>query len=332
MTTHHRVPAGLAYPTGWFALGFSGELKPGRVVTSRIAGGDIVLYRTRSGTVHATDPFCPHLGAHLGHGGGVEGEDIVCPFHGFAFAPDGRCARVPGGTNPPRAVLTKRPVREVDGMIFVWWNSQGSPPAWEPGADTLTGYSRQITHMYPPLQGHIQDAAENAADLAHFSKIHGWHNAKVTVADFSTPISTTEISATYHGLPILVRIVQHGLGQITGLATVPSLGVRAHLKGFPVQTEPDQWVLRTAESVKVDAIRHLPFRQGIHLAVNHAAQRWWTIPQQMRDIVIWTTKTYLEHPRLSSADGPIMAMRRWAAQFYDHSMTALKQAEEVQSR
>ncbi|MFY7628125.1 Rieske 2Fe-2S domain-containing protein [Streptomyces sp. NY05-11A] len=69
----------LPYPSGWFCLARSRELAPGRVVTRRFMNEDIVLYRTRDGRPRAVRPYCPHLGAHLGAGGTVEGQNLVCP-------------------------------------------------------------------------------------------------------------------------------------------------------------------------------------------------------------------------------------------------------------
>ena len=37
----------------------------------------------------------------------------------------------------------------------------------------------------------------------------------------------------------------------------------------------------------------------------------------VEDLEIWEHKAYLARPRLADTDGPIMAFRRWAAQFYD---------------
>jgi phenylpropionate dioxygenase-like ring-hydroxylating dioxygenase large terminal subunit len=34
---------------------------------------EVVLYRTFSGGVRACEPYCAHIGAHLGHGGMVGG-------------------------------------------------------------------------------------------------------------------------------------------------------------------------------------------------------------------------------------------------------------------
>ncbi|WP_331737272.1 Rieske 2Fe-2S domain-containing protein [Streptomyces sp. NBC_00019] len=75
----------LPYPNGWFAVAFSTEVRPGQVITSRLMGKDVVIFRTRSGTLTVVDPHCPHLGAHLGRGGRMDGENLVCPFHAFAF-------------------------------------------------------------------------------------------------------------------------------------------------------------------------------------------------------------------------------------------------------
>ncbi|WKK24005.1 Rieske 2Fe-2S domain-containing protein [Streptomyces olivoreticuli] len=74
-------------------MGFAGDFKPGTVTTSAFMDGEIVIYRTRRGTLRVTRPYCPHLGAHLGAGGRIEGELLVCPFHHFAYAPDGTCQR-----------------------------------------------------------------------------------------------------------------------------------------------------------------------------------------------------------------------------------------------
>lgn len=63
-----------------------------------------------SGTVSVFDAYCEHLGAHLGHGGRVDGENIVCPFHGWEWnSRAATCAfptkstRIPGRLSDGRA-------------------------------------------------------------------------------------------------------------------------------------------------------------------------------------------------------------------------------------
>ena len=62
------------YPNGWFQIAYSDELEKGQVVPLRYFGKDLVLFRTEGGEAQLLDAYCPHLGAHLGHGGKVQGE------------------------------------------------------------------------------------------------------------------------------------------------------------------------------------------------------------------------------------------------------------------
>lgn len=83
------------YPDGWFLLLESKQLGLGEVVPLRYFGRDLVAFRTASGRAVVADAHCPHMGAHIGYGGTVEGEAVRCPFHNWRFDVDGRCDDVP---------------------------------------------------------------------------------------------------------------------------------------------------------------------------------------------------------------------------------------------
>jgi len=68
------------YPNGWAQVAYSEELPPGGVMPLQYFGRDLVLFRTESGAPQVLDAHCGHMGAHLGHGGRVEGDSIVCHF------------------------------------------------------------------------------------------------------------------------------------------------------------------------------------------------------------------------------------------------------------
>ena len=88
-----RFPFGI--PNSWYEVLYSDELAKGEVKTVRYLGRDIVLFRGHDGKVGALEPFCPHLGAHFGFGGKVEGNNLVCPFHSWQFDGGGTCQHIP---------------------------------------------------------------------------------------------------------------------------------------------------------------------------------------------------------------------------------------------
>ena len=61
----------LPIPFGWYALAYSAELSLGDVKPLFYFDEHMVLFRTEAGQAHVMEAFCPHLGAHLGHGGKV---------------------------------------------------------------------------------------------------------------------------------------------------------------------------------------------------------------------------------------------------------------------
>src|SRR3546814_7634074 len=69
-----------------------------------------------------SDPYCPHLGAHMGHGGKVCGEHLRCPFHHWEYNTEGWCKNIPyAKVTPPivkkQAILRTLPMVEKYGMM-----------------------------------------------------------------------------------------------------------------------------------------------------------------------------------------------------------------------
>ena len=98
-------------PNGWFVMDESRNLAPGEMRSLHAFGKDLVLFRAETGEARLVDAYCPHLGAHLGMGGKVDGDGIRCPFHGWRFDGEtGRCTDVPylEGGRPPAGGLGSR--------------------------------------------------------------------------------------------------------------------------------------------------------------------------------------------------------------------------------
>ncbi|MFE6778396.1 Rieske 2Fe-2S domain-containing protein [Streptomyces sp. NPDC057702] len=310
------------YPDGWFPVATRAEVGPGRVVTRRLLGEDVVVYRTRGGRLRAVRPFCPHLGAHLGHGGRVEGEDLVCPFHHFAFGPGGECVRTGYGTPPPRARLTSLECREAVGLIFVWRHARSEPPSWETTAPPRGDFGPS-RHAVRTLVAHPQDFMENVVDIGHFTPVHRLAASVVAEPRFEGPRMETTYrlgrtngkrNALFASAPPTRALVQ-GLSTFSTETTVPWLGmdVRAWFCVAPV--DPVRIALWLSVAVRFPRLRPRGAARAL-AALTPGPLAWLSTFETDRDVPIWAHSSYLEQPRLAQGDGPITRYRRWARQFY----------------
>lgn len=77
----------------WYVAALSKDV--GRVPIRRtLLDQEIVLYRGRNGQPIALQNRCAHRSYPL-HLGELNGDCIVCGYHGFEYGADGRCAYVP---------------------------------------------------------------------------------------------------------------------------------------------------------------------------------------------------------------------------------------------
>ena len=60
-----------------------GDLPPGSCRTVD-AGSRQIAIANLEGEIHALDNTCPHAGGPLGEGT-IEGQDLICPWHGWRF-------------------------------------------------------------------------------------------------------------------------------------------------------------------------------------------------------------------------------------------------------
>ena len=162
-------------PFGWFKVAMPDEIPEGKVVTRRMFGTDLVLWRDAEGRVVCQEAFCAHLGAHLGVGGTVESSCIRCPFHGWAWGPAGENVDIPYGTRPNRkAKLRTYPTREHVGIVFAWYHPSGAAPLWE--LMSIPEYEDPEFGEYQvfdfTIRTCLQEMGENGFDHTHFQFVH----------------------------------------------------------------------------------------------------------------------------------------------------------------
>jgi phenylpropionate dioxygenase-like ring-hydroxylating dioxygenase large terminal subunit len=296
----HVLPA----PNGWFALLRSIELAPGDVVTLKATDQDLVVYRDDAGSVHAVDPYCPHMGAHLG-GGLVLGENLQCPYHGWEYGPSGACVNIPysDARIPARAQVATHHVCEQDGFVYLWKHAGGGEPTFDvPRVPEHDDPAWASPHVYEKeLVAALQEMAENNVDFAHFKYVHGREVVpkETSVHQFDGAVSfvTEEL-----GDGLSFRRESYGPGiailRFTDLMTIVANSTpidRGNVRliwhfYFPHEVEP----------AAADLIESVVGQFGIEA-----------------DVPIWRDMKFQEHPVLVKGDGPIPEYRRWYGQFYE---------------
>nr|AEA72275.1 putative iron-sulfur cluster-binding protein, Rieske family [uncultured bacterium] len=300
-------------PNGWFQVAYDDEVQPGDVVPLKYFGQDLVLFKTESGELSVLDAFCPHLGAHLGHGGCVKGESIQCPFHAWRFGPDGDCVEVPYAKRMPRkASLPRWHVQVTGGLIMVWHHAEGKEPEWqlpeieEHGSDEWTDYIKKRWQ----IRTRNQEMAENQVDSVHFHYVHGSTNLPQSEASADGHImrvrSTTGMVTPMGPVEGIVQSESHGFG----FSMVRFGGIVDTLLISSV-TPIDSDNVDVRFSFMVKKVGGKSVTAGVGKAFVAEIER-----QLEQDRPIWENKIQHENPLLCDGDGPIGLFRRWTRQFY----------------
>ena len=321
----HGDARSLPIPFGWYALACSADLAPGDVRPLYYFDEHLVLFRTEDGQAHVTAAFCPHLGAHLGYGGRVEGNAIICPFHGWRFDGDGVCVSVPYARAIPRRAangpcLYSYPVQERNRMIWAWHHPRRLPPLFTlDDIPELTDPDwSEPTRFEWEVNTPIQESGENAVDVAHFVTVHGaseMPEAKITLAGYRRE---TEVTALVPAIDEDGNIDPSRLDKMylvtsscgPGMSTQTfELGARTVMLATVTPITPARMKLCFNFTKRLDTpARFNPLVDGLIAEI---------VRQVEQDIPIWEHKVFREAPILCDGDGPIAKYRRWFNQFYD---------------
>jgi phenylpropionate dioxygenase-like ring-hydroxylating dioxygenase large terminal subunit len=320
MTSRYPFPA---CPEGWFRVAWSSELGKTGVLPVRWLGHELVLYRAEDGRAHMLDAFCPHLGAHLGHGGRVEGDGIVCPFHGWRMGKSGACEHAPGARKLPlRAVVGRWQVREVGGAVLAYFHPDRVEPSWEPREIGGEGFTRRLHPKRWRIRSHVQEMGENAVDLAHAAHLHRHitHGAQTTSVEIDGAVLRHRAEQEYSVFPLLewlgrrvlgvTQVTCQGLGLITIEAHVEA-GIELDYRVEFYPTPVDDGTVELDVSV---SMRPLASRLATELLLAKAARE--AVKTIEQDVPIWENKRFTARPILIEGERAIADYRRWVRRFY----------------
>ncbi len=150
------------YQHGWYKLAFvrdlSEELTPATIGSHRF-----VIARTDEG-VRVVDADCPHRGAHLGYGGTLDRNCIVCPFHRYRIGF--------GGETVGDFQVREYKTLVAGGSVFVQLSD-----AHDNGFEDFMGRLAEDHTINPGFTMDIkcppEIIIENGFDNNHFRPVHG---------------------------------------------------------------------------------------------------------------------------------------------------------------
>jgi phenylpropionate dioxygenase-like ring-hydroxylating dioxygenase large terminal subunit len=319
-------------PTGWFMIGWGEEFPTGQVRPLHYFSEDLVAYRAETGELQVLSAHCPHLGAHIGHGGKVKGDCVECPYHGWGYGPDGVNRYIPYEDRPN---LTKRlrswPTREQNECVFMWHDPAGGPPRWElpdifahftdlpndPGHYYRAYPEASLKYEGEPV--HPQLPLENGPDSAHFRYVHGssvdpvlidWH---VDANEYHFDIGWASANAAgTHDMGLRTRGVVCGIGGTMNVFEGSGYHYRLIFWTTPVDEGHSDmfhsiWWPRDEGSTS--NVLPAPYRERI-------VSQFFSAVEQ--DLGIWRYQEYVENPALAQQDArPHGAMRKWASKYYE---------------
>ncbi len=320
MKSRYPFPAS---PNGWFSVGTTADLGQGDVRPAKYLGRDLVLFRGEDGQARVFDGHCPHLGAHLGVGGRVCGDGVVCPFHGWRFDGEGTLAEVPGLVRTPRVSAHAWSVCERNGQIFVWHHAEGSPPNFD-----VIGYRDEEADWTPwrsstyRVRIHVQDLTENIIDRSHFLKVHDMRPPEEAQFDVSfsgasmivdQSLKVTAVSEA--GIEVRTRTTTCGPGIAAVEVSQDALEMLTYIAQTPIDDEFTEVGLHFS-------MKRLPDDKATESISELNDQI--TIQQFEQDVPIWENKIYRDRPVITKVDGPIGQYRRWFRQFYSEATAPLE--------
>jgi phenylpropionate dioxygenase-like ring-hydroxylating dioxygenase large terminal subunit len=188
---------GYDYPRNqWYVAGWSNEVSAETPIERWILGEPVALYRDQEGKAIALEGRCPHRNFPLAKGI-IRGDALECGYHGFTFAPDGKCIRIPSqATIPPACKIKSYPLVERWKILWIWpGDSQLADEALIPDHDEIRLTSPgwlAVQCVTNTINCRPQLLHENLTDISHLSFLHAGTIGTDTIAKTEVEVTRTD--------------------------------------------------------------------------------------------------------------------------------------------
>ncbi|MCZ4296448.1 Rieske 2Fe-2S domain-containing protein [Henriciella marina] len=156
----------------WYVAGFKDEFD--RTPKARtLLERSLVFYRSEAGELLVFQNRCLHRSFPLSESK-LEGDELVCRYHGIRYDTEGAVTRVPCQAHVPNRKLRKYPVKEVGPFVFIWMGEADDPRKEEKFVKLpfLEDPSFRTVSDVVELKSNYLLMQENLNDLTHFSYLH----------------------------------------------------------------------------------------------------------------------------------------------------------------
>jgi vanillate O-demethylase monooxygenase subunit len=205
----------------WYVAAFGDEV--GRSLLARtLLGKKVLLYRTAAGEAVALDDRCAHRSYPLSEGQ-LEGDTVVCGYHGFRYDAQGNCIEVPAMANCPRTIGVKRyALVERGPLLWIWMGDAAqADPARIPDTSYQWSPDWVCSKGYLHLPGNYVSLHENLLDLTHLSYIHAksFGTPEYARAPYKTEFEEGHYLVRREVIPTMLPPVWADPSGLTGVAT-----------------------------------------------------------------------------------------------------------------
>jgi vanillate O-demethylase monooxygenase subunit len=155
----------------WYVVAFATELQRS-LLKRTVAGRRLVLFRTLAGLPIALDDRCAHRSFPLSSGT-LDGDTVVCGYHGLRFDTGGDCIEAPSQDTCPKGIGVRAyPLVERGPFIWGWLGELPADRARIPATPWLESGDWVSSQGYFHLPGNYVSLHENLLDLTHLSFVH----------------------------------------------------------------------------------------------------------------------------------------------------------------
>ncbi len=199
----------------WYPIGTSEEVTNDKPHRAQVLGLRLVAFRDDEGEAHVLSDVCVHRGGSLGKGW-VRDNNVVCPYHGWRFAGNGRCTTIPTISEddkpPARAKVDSYPVEERYGIVFAFLGDlpeEERPPLHEVEEYQQEGWRANKLVVFE-VNAFYERSIENGLDPSHNEFVHPAQGSPIMKADVLT--KPLDVQDNPWGSRFLVRFFNPAYG------------------------------------------------------------------------------------------------------------------------